>query len=196
MLHLEKPFFSTLYISPLDCGGECSRRSDGGSPAKWIDRSSQRSFPFLLSAQTKLNISSPFTVAALRDYILRFIWPFNVHVNKSVLDMLNWRQAFLCLAFASQYYLELTVCSLVNVTVECETLILIVDFDENSATHVWGLCLPNSCCMILKSKKTKTTTFTDTGILSSAGYNCEIVYNHEKYLLLHCFLCNIWLSRF
>jgi len=30
--------------------------------------------------------------------------------------------------------------------------------------------------------------FTDTGILSSAGYNCEIVYNHEKYLLLHFLL--------
>lgn len=24
--------------------------------------------------------------------------------------------------------------------------------------------------------------------LSSAGYNCEIVYNHEKYLLLHLLL--------
>lgn len=33
--------------------------------------------------------------------------------------------------------------------------------------------------------KSKTNDFTDTGILSSAGYNCEIVYNHEKYLLLH-----------
>lgn len=34
--------------------------------------------------------------------------------------------------------------------------------------------------------------FTDTGFffffLSSAGYNCEIVYNHEKYLLLHLLL--------
>ena len=33
----------------------------------------------------------------------------------------------------------------------------------------------------LKSKN----DFTDTGILSSAGHNCEIVYNHDKYLLLH-----------
>lgn len=32
---------------------------------------------------------------------------------------------------------------------------------------------------------TSENYFTDTGILSSAGYNCEIVYNHEKYLLLH-----------
>lgn len=51
--------------------------------------------------------------------------------------------------------------------------------------------MPNSCCMIflrLKKKKKKKTDFIDTGILSSAGYNCEFVYNHEKYLLLHTLL--------
>lgn len=38
-----------------------------------------------------------------------------------------------------------------------------------------------ACLMLYDLLKT-------TGILSSAGYNCEIVNNHEKYLLLHLLL--------
>lgn len=66
---------------------------------------------------------------------------------------------------------------------------MIVDFYGNSASLDRGLRLPNSCCMIcLFFFKSKTDLYTDTGILSSAGYNCEIVYNHEKYLLLRLLL--------
>ena len=85
------------------------------------------------------------------------------------------------------------------------TEMLIVDFYGNGATLDWGLCLPNSCCMIFKYKKKKEkkkNDLTDTGILSSAGYNCENVYNHEKYLLLRLLLLQhltvsvvIWLKE-
>lgn len=43
---------------------------------------------------------------------------------------------------------------------------------------------PISCCMIYKSKKTKKKDLNDTAIFVLC-YNCEIVYNHETYLLLH-----------
>lgn len=57
---------------------------------------------------------------------------------------------------------------------------------ETAHTPLMWCHLSISCCMISQVKKEKKT-LTDTGNCVLC-YNCEIVYNNGKYLLLHLLL--------
>jgi len=137
-------------------------------------------FSIMSKNPDKINVSSPFIFAAFAgDYIWDYFDHFCLCERICVWRVKLKTSFFCCCDFGFQLPILLGAKSvpLVNVTVECETLrfwLLTISWLRSM--------LPNSCCMIFKSK---TNDFTDTGILSSAGYNCEIVYNHEKYLLLH-----------
>lgn len=82
------------------------------------------SFFVISKCQIRRNLKSIHICCFARDYVdvLRFIWKFLLMWINLWWVCSTEDKHFCVLAFSSQYYWELTVQSLVHVTVECETL--------------------------------------------------------------------------
>lgn len=201
--------FSILYIlAPRTAVVEFTSRRTG-APLTWI---TQLLFLFFYHIKNckksdELKVSSPFIFAAFRKRLrwhLRFIWPFFsffAHVDKSVVVVVfNWRQAFFIffgdLAFGRRYYWTLTVQTLVDVTVECETLrCWLLTSMETALLLIEGyVCLTHAVWSFKSKREKKKTLILEFCPLQVTTVKLCIIMRNIYYCI--CFLCNIWLSQF